>query len=143
MKMKTRLAFSLLFCLPAAFAFLGAPPTFSHRTFSQLSSTQSSSSEMVDAHKVLGVSWYADMQEIKTAYRRLAKLYHPGKILLSACDGCMDTVLVPSANADLKFSFILTVFSFRCQPWQRHDGTVSANQSSLPHTPRATNARLQ
>ena len=52
------------------------------RNGSRFSLSMSTQTPEVNFYKVLGVSQDAGESDIKAAYRKLAKLYHPGKLLL-------------------------------------------------------------
>lgn len=61
------------FSAPASSASTGQRASFSKSTTRLFVGTQ------LDFHQTLGVSWDASMQEIKSAYRKLAKKWHPGE----------------------------------------------------------------
>lgn len=63
-------------------SFSAAGPGVSANQRSTRTSLHMSTRTGRDFYQILGVSRNADIREIKTAYRKLAKQYHPGKRLL-------------------------------------------------------------
>jgi hypothetical protein len=64
------------------------PSTAQPRLRSKSTALYMSTSTGRDFYKILGVSRNADAAEIKSAYRKLAKQYHPGKYVLLSLFFC-------------------------------------------------------
>jgi hypothetical protein len=84
-------------------------------------------------YKMLGISISADAAEVKQAFRRMVKKYHPGK-----GSARMIGWIELHGKRDLTYGYpvllncpILIFSLVRCQPPRRHDRAIPNDQSSL------------
>jgi DnaJ-domain-containing protein 1 len=76
----TVVAFSVTPCLWRRHAHFDAYSSQHHHHVRLFVSSTNQKETKQDVYQTLGVSWNANMDEIKTAYRTLAKKWHPGEL---------------------------------------------------------------